>query len=434
MDRDVRAKVDDLLSKAADQEGGSLRLYLVQDGGERAVDKSALEPVSRMWGWLEGAVAHHRPEDPDARFRLRLLDAGGRGAGSAMFRPTDLDETTADEDGPLSQEDPADDRDALDLEAPAWDEARPSRLARGVPPPLARRWHDDRRDPGDETAAEEGDPASEERLSEAVERAEEAEADLERATRKIEDLEDALQDATQRAAEAEADLKEERRRSHEADAKRREAEQRARAAETRAADTAKTRASNDRELADLRRRAREAEASAREAERKVGRAERAVEDARTRAEDAERQLRAMEETLRAAERRASQGGGTSLRRLEDALEEANEARREAVERAERAEGELRALRLGGRGSGGWEDGGGREGTSRVRALERENAALRDERDRLKEKLSEARETIEEMERQGEAINRGLTVLQGQMGVVDEDDDEEESRHRRRRRH
>ena len=89
-ERGARERVDALLDKAAGLGAGSLRLAVLSGNGERVVDGTALRPRAELCAWLGEGLLRHRAGETGGRFRLRLLDAGGRAAGSVVFRGDDL--------------------------------------------------------------------------------------------------------------------------------------------------------------------------------------------------------------------------------------------------------------------------------------------------------------------------------------------------------
>lgn len=71
---------------------GGFRLAVLSGNGERLVDGTALRANAELWAWLGEALGRHRSGEGEVggRFRLRLLDAGGRAAGSVVIRGDDL--------------------------------------------------------------------------------------------------------------------------------------------------------------------------------------------------------------------------------------------------------------------------------------------------------------------------------------------------------
>ena len=92
MERGACERVEALLQGASALGAGSLRLSLFTGNGERVVDGTPLLPLPDLRSWLGEAMVRYRTADPDGRFRLRVLDAGGRAAGSAVVRFADIPE------------------------------------------------------------------------------------------------------------------------------------------------------------------------------------------------------------------------------------------------------------------------------------------------------------------------------------------------------
>lgn len=361
-ERSARERVDGLLHKAAELGSGSLRLAVLTGGGERVVDGTALAPVVRLRAWLREAMDRHRPAEAGGRFRLRLLDAGGRAAGSAVVRLEDIAEVLGDS-------------------RPA-NLAVASRSAPGLASALARETPVGPHSPASHVGIAPG------RAAQAETRASIAEAALAEARRRIETLERRCQDAERRVREPSAGPTAELTRLR---------------AEVRELEEAAARASTT--AGDARRELAEARAA-------LGRAKQEVRDAADRAARTEARARELE-TRNAEQERVKAEVHTDRaeqHRLVERLAESLDAERQAAARAGEAEQRLAALDAEfGRYR---REAEGREAALEEEAAQRkaELAALGAERERLRGVVRRQHATIDTMEAQAEVINAQVHQL------------------------
>lgn len=278
-ERDVGQRLDALLDRATGLGTGSLRLALLSGHGERVLDGTPLGSRAELRSWLAGALRRHWRGEDGGRFRVRLLDGGGRAAGSVVGRGTDLEGAVL---GPAREERGEDAQQAFPRTVPSQ------------APPM--------------------DP--------------DAEVALQAAYARISALERALQDAGRRAQEASATAAVERSRLQ---AELRELEEAAGRASTTAGDARRELANARAALTQAQRDARQARARAEAAEARVTELEGALAE-RGRAEAHTSAAEVRERLALARAERAGRRAADLEVELEAELSQAR-AREEALESA-----------------------------------------------------------------------------------------------------